>query len=353
MKIGVNFSYKLIASRGIARYIENLLANLHTSDDEYYFFIPKNTTLNYDFSITKHIVEIDTHNYFIFEHIKIPKEIRKYQIDVLINPANTVPMIKNTKWLSVIHDVIPFKLNTTLFSKKWLINVYMRYVMKKSITKSDRLLTVSMYSKHDIESLKFKHKKISVIYNGFNHKKNINMINNEKNETHFPKEHIFWLGGDGYNKNMKLVQEILLRGKINKTICIVGLKKEENIQLMRKLGANVYIDVSDYELEMLYTNAKVFIFPSLYEGFGIPILEALNYKVPYIVSSNTTSLPEVCGNACYLVNPNSVEDFETLINNIYENKIVSKCSLYSEQLSKFRWDNEAKKLYDILMELNK
>lgn len=353
MNIAVNFSYKLIASRGIARFIENILVNLPKSDNEYFFFVPKGTVFNSKFKNKINYVELNSSNYFIFEHISVPAAVKKYNINVLINPANTVPLKKNCKWISVIHDVIPFKLKSVPFTKKWLVNIYMRTVMARSIKKSEQLATVSEYSKNDIDSLGIKHNDITVIYNGFNHKGNISTDSKDAKKLKLPKSYYFWLGGDGYNKNMQLVVELLKRKKVNKKLCVVGVKRQENIELLQSLGAKVYVNVSDEELAALYSNTKVFIFPSLYEGFGIPVLEAMNYNVPYIICSNRTSIPEVCGESCYLADPSDIENFEKLINDAFDDKLKSLVRKYSKQLSKFKWNQEALKLDSLIKGFNK
>lgn len=349
MNIGINFSYKLIASRGIARFTENIISNFPKNNDNLYFFIPKGTKFNFEFlnQFKIYYIEIDCSNYFIFEHIKVPAMVKKYGIDVLINPANTVPMIKNTKWITVIHDVIPFKLKPKVFTKKWLVNIYMRMVMRKAIKKSSQLITVSEYSKSDIHSLGYKHNNINVVYNGFNHTNSQEKITKVKG---LPKHYVFWLGGDGYNKNMEAIVQLLKRNKCKLGFVIVGVKKQENIKLLQEIGGHVYVDVSDSELEYIYINADIFLFPSIYEGFGIPVLEAMHYEVPFIVSSNTTSLPEVCGDACIFVDPLNIDQIENTIIDIRDNKVKSKVKNYKKQLTKFNWTSESKKFYKVVTE---
>lgn len=348
MRIGVNFSYKLIASRGIARFTENILANLPANENDFFFFVPVGCsfTMNFKFSNRINYIHINTSNYFVYEHIKLPNYIRKYKIDILLNPANTVPIIKNTKWVSVIHDVIPFKLKTKPFTKKWLVNIYMRFLMKKSIKKSSNVITVSEYSKKDIESLNIKHKLITVVYNGFNHQNNLETI--IKNQIDLPEHYIFWLGGDGYNKNINAIIKLLDSKKIDFKFVIGGVKRRENIEQLEKLGAKVFVNVSDAELAIIYRHADVFLFPSYYEGFGIPILEAMFYGVPYILSSNATSLPEVCGDSCYLFEPDDINGIESYIEEIRLGKLQRKDDTYKVQLLKFNWKTEAKKLYGII-----
>lgn len=350
MIIGVNFSYKLIASRGIARFIENILSNVKlTSNDKIYFFVPEKCPDfdSFNCSYEYNLIKLSSSNYFVFEHLKLPAAVKKYNIEVLLNPANTVPIIKNSKWLTVIHDVIPFKLECKPLTKKWLVNIYMRYIMKKGISNSENLVTVSEYSKSDIHSLNIKHKNITVVYNGFNHK---NINNKAQPIPDLPKEYYFWLGGDGYNKNMDLIKQLLLRKKIKYPLYVVGVKKDENVKELESLGARVFVNISDEKLSTLYKKAKVFIFPSLYEGFGIPILEALHNKVPYILSSNRTSLPEVCGEACFLFDPKDVVQAEKLLKAAFTDKLESKTKKYKKQLSKFNWITEAEKVSTLLQE---
>lgn len=351
-KILVNFSYKLIASRGIARFTENILSNLKSNSDyEIIFLIPECIKDKMSDCLKGKTIEyVKCANYFMYEHYIIPKYIRKNNIDILFNPANTVPFIKNCEWISVVHDIIPFRLKPKFFSKKNLVNFYVKILMKRSIVKSKKVITVSEYSKNDILKTfnKIPSEKVHVVYNGFNH--NGEFTNEREVNLDLPENYVFWLGGDGYNKNLNGVVELLKTADKQYSLVSCGVRRSENIELLQKYGCKVLVDISDKELEYVYKHAKVFLFPSLYEGFGIPVLEAMANKVPYIIASNATSIPEVCGDCCYLCEPTDYDKMREHILDALSGKLDSKVLMYEKQLGKFNWSVEAQKVDTIFKE---
>lgn len=147
---------------------------------------------------------------------------------------------------------------------------------------------------------------------------------------------------------------------IKHKLVIVGGRKEYINYVKNKFryldDLNKYVKFVDYVekhiLYKMYSEATALIYPSLYEGFGIPPLEAMSCGCPVIVS-NTSSLPEVCGDSVYYVDPTNVESIKKGIIDICQNKNLKKELIRKgyKQIEKFSWDKSAKTLYNYLLEV--
>ena len=122
--------------------------------------------------------------------------------------------------------------------------------------------------------------------------------------------------------------------------------------LRRKLNDRIIFTefVSDEKLKFLIQNARVFCFPSLYEGFGLPIIESMAFGCP-VIASNVSSIPEITGDAAILVDPRNVEELVTALNHILTDdklrKDLSKKSFLNS--SKYRWQNSASKVFQTIL----
>ena len=212
--------------------------------------------------------------------------------------------------------------------------------------KADKIIAISESTKKDIiECYNISSDKIKVIYLGSslkpNNNKKIRLIN---------KDYILYVGNRKKYKNfnlfLKSVSNILKKDKNISLFCAGGGSFDDNeIKLINSLNLENLVyqkNVNEDELSSLYNNAKAFVFPSLYEGFGIPVLEAFSMGCP-VVLSNTSSLPEVGGDAAVYFNPENKEDMENKID-----KVINDDNLRTEmrekgykQLTKFSWSNTA------------
>ena len=228
--------------------------------------------------------------------------------------------IKGAKRVTTIHDIIPLKLpHTTLDDKKLFFNK-----VKKAIEVSDKIVTISEHSKKDIlEMFDVDESKVVNCYQAYTINKdeiessNINIKNRFDLEN---KEYFLFVGNIEPKKNVGKLIEAYLDLDINKKLVIVGRKAwlwEELLRGAQKFineGRVILLDyVSRRELISLYKNAYFFVFPSLYEGFGLPPLEAMACECP-VVTSNSSSLPEVCGNGAIYCNPYDVNSIKAALN---------------------------------------
>ena len=285
----------------------------------------------------------------LWEQIDLPKYLQQNGTSLLLNLANTAPLFYKNKIVTV-HDIAYERFPQTF---DWKFRLYYKLLMPNIIKTSKYTLTVSEFSKNEI------HQFYGTSLN------NIDVVYNAVNEIFEPKKikinerYILAVSSLNYQKNFhSLVKafnllydnniKLYLVGGINKnfapTELLSEIKKNKNIVFKGR--------VSDEKLVELYSNAVCFVYPSLYEGFGIPPLEAQACGCPVIVS-NVVSLPEVCGDSALYCNPYDVKDIqnkiETLINDEGLQEKLRKKGF--ENVKRFSWKKSAKKIIKIIEDL--
>lgn len=250
----------------------------------------------------------------------LPGLLRKHNIDVYFSVNKTIPLKKpdSVIYVSVIHDVF-YKIDNKFHP--FIYRKYLDIIFNVSLKKTDKVITVSENSKNDlVKFFKVPEKKIKVIYTSaleeffpreLSSEEKQALLNTYKLSDKFiiyvgVIEHrknilgILKIADLVYNKNKEL--RFLLIGKPGhgSKIIIKEIKKRKNVIYLKY--------VEDILLKKFYSMASVFLFPSLYEGFGLPPLEAMQSGVP-VVSSNTSSLPEVIGTGGIMHPPNDYNAF--------------------------------------------
>lgn len=306
-------------------------------------------------------------------------------IDVFFNPGHYLPPFAPRKSVISILDV-SYLYFPELFKKNDLVKLknWTRY----SVKKAKKILTISSSSRNDIiKEYGVISEKVQVTYPAVTSEKNGKILNMEdlKRKFGIEKDYILFVGTLQPRKNIvKLIEAFSkiridannyfestrikshsdgLGPKIRKNsdlqLVIVGKKGwkyEEILAAPEKFGVRdkvVFIhSASDEDLPSLYKNAVCFVLPSLYEGFGLPVLEAMKYGCP-VLTSNVSSLPEAGGDAAVYFDPNSTEDIAEKIE-----KVISDQKLREEmvkkgktQVKKFSWEKTAKETLRVLEEV--
>ena len=286
----------------------------------------------------------------------------KYRPDVLFVPAHTLPLLNPKKSIVTIHD-IGFEHFPEAYH--WADKLYHKLIIKIIKHSASKIITVSEFTKQDIiQTYKISAEKIFVVHNGYDNKKykpcpNTREILKNKYQIDFP--YILFVGRLELKKNIPRLVEAFGQFKLNHPetkikLVLVGTKgltfplvweQIEKYHLQEEIIFPGWI--SDEDLPLFHSNAEVFAFPSLFEGFGIPVLEAMACGCP-VVCSNTTSLPEVAGKSALMFNPQKTTEITQALEKVIFNQGL-KSQLIAEGLKRareFSWERSARETLNIL-----
>ncbi len=365
-KSRIVFDVRMINSSGIGTYIQNFIPALINQFD--LILIGKKSDLikyNWYSPHIKHI-ESATKIYTVKEQLdyffKIPK------CDLFISPHYNSPFlpIAAKKKMTFIPDVnhVVFRDDMNFFKR-----LYSNVMLNNAIKNSDLIVTISNFSYEEIKKFFHISKNVFILPLGVDVTKYQTQhssirINYIKTKYGLPDSYILFVGNVKPHKNLKnllLAVDMLYRqNKISQKLIIVGKIQgfinpdSEIFHIVREkshLSKNVIFTdfVVDEDLPDIYKGASLFCFPSLYEGFGLPPLEAMASGCPTLVS-NRASLPEVCGNASYYVNPLSIDNIASGIEDILSNPQLrnSLTSKGYDNVEKFSWQTSSAKLIELI-----
>ncbi len=329
MKIAMDSRSATIHSgTGIGTYTKNLVDVLINKDDLDIKFFWTGDYSKFPTNSLNKLCLVSSRNNTFFEKNFIPKYIHDNKIDLYHIPQNGIGLCPNSDVNTVvtIHDLIPYIMPETVgtgYLQKFLKD------MPTIINSSKGILTVSNHSKNDI--LKFfpscPSDKIIVTPLFANasfkplSKKNCSNMLNQKYNINFP--FILYLGGFSTRKNVKMLidsfQSVLNDIPSYYKLLLLGSIKDEGnklIDYVHSLGLSdriIFLGYIKYnELPLFYNACKCFVYPSLYEGFGLPPLEAMSCMCP-VITSNTSSIPEVTNSSAMLINPLDKDDLSNSI----------------------------------------
>ena len=298
--------------------------------------------------ITKPLSHLWTQTVFAYN-------LAKDKPDVLWMPMHNVPIIRRKKMKTVvtIHD-LAFKYFPETFTKKDLFKINL--LTRLAVTLADKIITISESSKKDI--LKFyprvKEENIKVIYHGFDPdvfagERNAEKELEIKNKYGIAGPYLLYIGAIQPRKNLEVLIEAFDKIKGNNAdlqLVLVGEKAWLSDGVFKKIAASRYKnDILcpgrvDFEtLGHLLRGAEIFVFPSLYEGFGIPVLEAFAARVPVVCADNS-SLPEVGGDAAVYFSGQNSEDLAEKIRKLVADENLRKTCVEKglERIKKFSWE---------------
>jgi len=258
--------------------------------------------------------------------------------------------IKTKKLITTVHD-FSFVLHKEYHPKERI--EYIDKYFTKNIIKSDMIITGSHFTKNEIlQRLDFKEEQIEVIYHGIDHNL-FQVYSNEDLKVDFelPKKFILSVGSIEPRKNLigllEAYSKLSLEIKKEYKLVIAGFKGWENKEIMALIEKNQenihYLGfISDKELSIVYNLASLFVFPSFYEGFGLPVLEAMACGTP-VVCSDSSSIPEVGGDAVVYCDPNNTDDISNKIVQVLNDTELQKSMKVSgiKRAKEFTWEKSA------------
>jgi glycosyltransferase involved in cell wall biosynthesis len=349
-----------LGGSGTGRYVERLLHYLQAMDDQNdYFVLVRPAYFNKWHPVNKNFTKIKCpHKEFTFaEQMGLLRQIRKLNLDLIHFPMVQQPVFYRGKTVTTMNDLTtlrfrnPSKNYTIFMLKRW---VYW-WVNKKVARKSNALIAFTKFVMQDVAKFaRVGEEKITVI----------NLAAEELAGETEPidklagKEFIMFTGRPLPHKNLFRLIEAFAKLKQSHpelSLAIIGKKDasfNSYISFMDKLGVSGSVVFTDYipdgQLKWALGHTKAYVFPSLSEGFGLPGLEAMHYGAP-VVSSNSTCLPEVYGDAALYFNPTDVNDMAEKIDKVLSdaklrNNLVEKGK---NQVKKYSWERMAKQTLDV------
>jgi glycosyltransferase involved in cell wall biosynthesis len=361
--------------RGIGRGLfESLPFFIKYSNYQFYFYFDKEPNVEIRSILNKYgytIKIIRCNNHFFWEQILLPINLFKSKINLFWHTSNTASFYLPVKRILTIHDIIFVKKFYRFYSPIFFLkSMYFTFILFNSINKVSKIITVSEYSKKDILNhfINTKSSNIQVVYNGLT--KNSFISNNSNsglfydflNQYNLNSGFFLTLGADDPRKNTYFVIKsffLFLDNYKNTDIKLIisGFKDFNKSKIYRFVQNSQYKDnvifldyISNHILSNLYKNAITFLFLSLYEGFGLPILEAMSFGCP-VITTKMTSIPEVAGNAVLYSSHDNVNQLSIDINSVFidKNKRLELRNLGYNQIKKFTWE---KFVDNIINEIN-
>lgn len=344
---------RLINASGVGTYLKNIIPGIIHAFDEVLLLGNNKELKLFDWAENIKIIEFNAKIYSLEEQIKYPFIIPS--CDVLWCPFFNTPIfpVKAGKIITTIHDVYHLtEIASLSFAKKKAAKL----LFTNAVRKSNLVLTVSEFSKSEIlKYLKTDSQKIEVVYCGVDRTL---FLSPKKGNIELPENYILYVGNIKPHKNLitllKAFNTFSNEFKSKYPLVLTGKKegfitKDNEIDIFIKSNdLEKYITftgyVSDSEIPNIYLGANLFVFPSLYEGFGLPVLEALAASAK-VISSNAASLCEVGGNAVIYFDPKKYEELAELIKkHIDKNQNDNHLIIEREkQLEKFTWQKVIEK----------
>lgn len=297
--------------------------------NEYYVFVKPGEDRCVESTKNVHVIELKCPSYPLWEQWALPRAAKKYGVEILHCTSNTAPIWCDIPLVLTLHDIIFLeprdKQNKSLYQNLgWF---YRRIDVPRILDKSRRIITVSNFEMENIISkLNIPRERMAMIYNGYNDW--FRPINN----CELPKamstkltanDYFFFLGNTDPKKNTERTlvaySKYLKQSEVKRKLLMAdldpdylnGIIEHNHIENIREnIVMPGYIVNSD--LPYIYNNAFAFLYTSLRESFGIPLLEAMACGTP-VITSNTSSMPEIGGKDAILVNPESSDEITAMM----------------------------------------
>lgn len=327
---------------GIGRHTLNLIQTLERLSKKHHYTL----LVNNDFLSQKTkfpLKKIKSKWISFHEHLELPLVLKSLKADVYHSPSVVIPYYCPVPFVVTVHDLIHIDFKE---DQRWTYKLYYQTVLKRGLDLAKKIITVSAYTKDRL--LKYyntNEKKIRVIHNGvdpfFRPLPKENMENFRK---HFglPEKFILYIGNSKKHKNIERVLEAYQKIQTNIPLIVAGVSQRipiPNVQFIPHMN--------DEELLSLYNLSLFVVCPSLYEGFGFPMVEALACGKT-VITSPVTAIPEIVGNAALFVDPYDSKAIGLAIENTLSSKTTEKINEAGiQQAKKFSWEKMTREVMEV------
>lgn len=274
---------------------------------------------------------------------------------------------KNIKTIITIYDIIPLLYSKQYFKNKKAEDWYRQRFSE--VKKATKIITISESSKKDIvKLLEIPEEKVEVIYGGVDEK--FKVIEQDKvteilDKYKIKQPYILTVSTHSFHKNISRIfqafKEYIISEKNESlslvVVCkLISSEKKDWKKQLRELNIEKRVILTNFveetDLPAIYSGAEVFLFPSLYEGLGLPVLEAMTCGVP-VITSNVSSLSEVGGEAAKYVNPENVVEIKNAIAEVLENQNLRSLMIEKgfKQIKKFNWKKAAQETLQVYQDV--
>ena len=373
MKIAINTRFLLPTKlEGFGWFTHEVVKRIvqNNPEHEFYFFFDRkyDSKFIYGDNVTPIVINPPARHpflYYLWFEFGVKKALRKHNIDVFLSPDGYLSLGSDVKQISVIHDLsfVHYPEDLPFLNEK-----YVNHYFPKFAKKASKIITVSEYSKSDIEkSFGISEDKITVAHNGIGDFFQP-ILEEKKKETRSKftnrKEYFLFVSALQPRKNVTKLFEAFdqfkKETKSDVKLLMVGEKYWWNKEIKQVFDAMTYQSeviftghIQAEDLKNVYGAGLALTYVSYFEGFGIPLVEAMKCELP-IISSDKTSLPEVGGEAAIYVNPFSTEDIKNGMLRIFKDQSLREELIENgkSRAQLFSWDKTAKIVWDTIVEVN-